>query len=63
MAELTRDQKLYLIKKVDCYAWARMRIEALRDYAKIYPISEDEIKLIADFIMIRDETVREIAAL
>jgi hypothetical protein len=63
MAELTRDQKIYLIQKVDRYALSDMRKEALKGYAKIYPISEDEIKPIAEFIMIRDETVREIAML
>jgi hypothetical protein len=54
---LNRNQKIYLIKKVDCFALSDRRIEALKEYAKIFPIAQNEIKEISDFVMLREETV------
>ena len=63
MAELTRDQKIFLIQKVDCFALSSMRKEALKGYAKLFPITEEEISLISDFVYIQESAIREIAAL
>jgi hypothetical protein len=57
---LNRNQKIYLIQKVDRFALSDRRVEALKEYAKIYPITDEQVKEIADFIMIREETVKAI---
>jgi hypothetical protein len=60
---LTREQKIYLVKKVDCHTLSTKRVEALPGYFKAFPKmpSDEDIKEISDFIYINRVTVRRIA--
>jgi hypothetical protein len=57
---LNRDQKIYLIKKVECFALSDRRIETMKEYVKVFPIAEEDVREISDFVMLREETIRAI---
>jgi hypothetical protein len=58
---LSRDQKYYLIKQVDCFALSEKRVEAMKGYKAVFGIPECDVKELADFVMLREETIRDIA--
>jgi hypothetical protein len=60
---LTRDQRVYLIKKVDCHAMSSARKDALPDYFRAFPTmpSEEDVRQIADILYLGESTVRKIA--
>jgi hypothetical protein len=60
---LTRDQKIYLIKKVNCHVAVRERIGPLIGYFETFPImpSEETIIEISDFTYISPNMVKKLA--
>ena len=55
---ITRDQKIVLIKTVNRYALSDMRVKAFKEYSSKYQVNFQDIPEISDFIMLREETIK-----
>ena len=54
------EKKLWVVKKVDCFALSDMRLEALKGYKALFgEPSEDEIREISNICYLKEESVRE----